>query len=108
MKIDSNYPNFEVDSISPRNTSQPGETSGRSENTRATDTEKTSPDTVVNLSRASREAQLIKDTIDKTQDIRQEKVDQLKQDISNNEYRINLQAIASKVLSHFTNDFFSF
>jgi flagellar biosynthesis anti-sigma factor FlgM len=107
MKIDSNYTNYEVDNISPRNTSLPGETSGRPENTRTTDTEKTSPDTVVNLSRASREAQLIKDTIDKTQDIRQEKVDQLKQDISNNEYHINPQAIASKMISHFTNDFFT-
>lgn len=107
MKIDSNYTNFEVENISPRTTTLPEDTSGRSENTRTAETEKASPDTVVTLSRASREAQIIKDSIEKTQDIRQEKVDQLKQEILNDDYRINPQAIAGKIVSHFTNDFFT-
>ena len=106
MKIDSNYTNFDVDNLSQRTQNVPAEKTGQAENTRPSETEKASPDAVVSLSKASREAQLIEETIEKTQDIRQEKVDQLKQDISNNTYQINPGAIAGKMISHFTHEFF--
>lgn len=78
MKIDNNYTNYEVDSLPHRTANVPGEKTGQTENARSLEMEKASPDTVVNLSRKSKEAQLIKETIEKTQDVRQEKVDQLK------------------------------
>jgi|GEM_PF-2455568 len=105
MKIDSNYTNYEVDTSSQRPRNLTAEQTGRPDTARSTETDKPSPDTVVNLSRASREAQLIKETIQNTQDIRQERVDQLKQEILNNTYQINPKAIAAKMISHFTNDF---
>jgi negative regulator of flagellin synthesis FlgM len=107
MKIDSNYPNYEVDPLSHRTANVPAEKPGHTETGRSQETEKASPDAVVNLSRESREAQLIKDTIEKSQDIRQEKVDQLKKEISNNTYQINPKAIAGKMISYFTNEFFT-
>lgn len=105
MKIDSNYTNYEVDTSSQRPRNLPAEHTGRPEIARSTETDKPSPDTVVNLSRASREAQLIKETIENTQDIRQEKVDQLKQAILNGTYQVDPKAVAGKMISHFTNGF---
>lgn len=105
MKIESNYTNYEVDNLAHRPRNLPAEQTGTPETPRSTETGKSSPDTVVNLSRASREAQLIRETIENTQDIRQEKVDQLKQDIMNNTYQIDPKAIAGKMISYFTNDF---
>jgi negative regulator of flagellin synthesis FlgM len=105
MKIDSNYANYEVDTSSQRPRNLPAEHTGRPETARSTETDKPSPDTVVNLSRASREAQLIKETIENTQDIRQEKVDQLKQAILNGTYQVDPKAVAGKMISHFTNGF---
>lgn len=105
MKIDSNYTNYEVDNLSQRTRSLPADHAGRPEATRSTETDKASPDTVVNLSRASREAQLIKETIENTQDIRQDRVDQLKQDLLNGTYQVDPKAVAGKMVSYFTNDF---
>lgn len=105
MKIDSNYTNYEVDTSSQRPRNLPAEHTDRPDTARSTETEKASPDTVVNLSRASREAQLIKETIENTPDIRQEKVDQLKQAILDGTYQVDPKAVAGKMISHFTNDF---
>ncbi len=107
MKIDNNYTNYEVDSLPHRTANVPGEKTGQTENARSLEMEKASPDTVVNLSRKSKEAQLIKETIEKTQDVRQEKVDQLKKEISSNTYQINPRAIAGKMISYFTNETFT-
>ena len=105
MKIDSNYTNYEVDNLSQRSRNLPAENTGRPAATRSTETDQTSSDTIVNLSRASREAQLIKETIENTQDIRQEKVDQLKQAILNGTYQVDPKAVAGKMITHFSNDF---
>jgi flagellar biosynthesis anti-sigma factor FlgM len=107
MKIDNTYTHFDVDKLSSRPTPLPAEKTDRpaGENTRSPETEKSTPDAVVNFSRASREAQLIKETIEDTPDIRAEKIERLKQEIIDNQYKVNPQAVADKMVAHFTHEF---
>lgn len=106
MKIDNTYTNYDVDKLSSRSTPLPAENTDRAtrENTGTSETGKSTPDAIVNFSRESKEAQLIKETVAETPDIRLEKIERLKQEILDNQYKVNPQAVADKMIAHFTHE----
>ena len=55
-------------------------------------------DTVVNLSQASKEVQLIKEIISSEPDVREDKVSALKERIESGKYRIDHEAVADKLV----------
>jgi flagellar biosynthesis anti-sigma factor FlgM len=107
MKIDNTYTNYDVDKQSSRSASIQAEKTDRPAGAppRTPETEKSTPDAIVNFSRESKEAQLIKETVENTPDIRLEKIERLKQEIIDNQYKVNPQAVADKMIAHFTHEF---
>jgi len=71
--------------------------------TEAIETERTQNDRV-SLSDASKEMQTAKDAVAATSDIRQEKVDAIKQDVENGTYEIDPGKIAEKMLGSMVNE----
>jgi flagellar biosynthesis anti-sigma factor FlgM len=111
MKIDNTYTSYDGDKLSSRSTPQPAENTDRAsdraagETNRTSETGKSTPDAIVNFSRESKEAQLIKETVEETPDIRLEKIERLKQEIVDNQYKVNPRAVADKMIAHFTHEF---
>ncbi len=71
--------------------------------TETVETERTQDDRV-SLSHASREMQTAKDAVAATSDIRQEKVDAIKQSIESGDYEIDPGKIAEKMVGSMVNE----
>ena len=63
-------------------------------------------DTIVNLSRASREAQQIKEIISSEPDIREDKVAALKEKIESGQYKVDHSRVADKLVDAFLEEIF--
>jgi len=64
----------------------------------------TEPDTIVNLSQASKEAQLIQETISYEPDVREAVVAQFKERIESGNYKINHEEVAGKVVGYYVDE----
>lgn len=71
-----------------------------------TDTEKTEriQDDKVSLSSASKEMQTAKDAVSSTPDIRQNKVNEIKQAVENGTYQVNAGQVADKMIGSNVNE----
>jgi negative regulator of flagellin synthesis FlgM len=63
-------------------------------------------DTIVNLSTASKEAQMAKKIVASEPDIRQDKVSELKQRIESGNYTVDHKAVADKLVDSFMDEIF--
>ena len=61
---------------------------------------------VVSISRASREAQLIKEALESEAGVRQDKVSELKEKISSGQYSVDSKQVASKLVDEWMDDVF--
>lgn len=61
---------------------------------------------VVSISRASREAQLIKETLESEDRVRQDRVSELKEKIDSGKYSVDSEQVASKLVDDWMDDFF--
>ena len=104
MKIENAYTAYEMDKAASK-ISPLASTSGTPEAKPVQGKEPADNDAVVNLSNASREAQLIEKTVADTPDIREDKVMALKEKIEAGQYQVDAQATADKLVDHFTMDF---
>lgn len=105
MKIENTYTNYDLEKASPRAAQPAVGTSESLPESRSPNKEGATQDAIVNLSQASKEALLMETAIADSPDIRQDKVLALKEKIATGQYEINPQAIADKMVDHFTNDF---
>ncbi len=58
------------------------------------------PKDKVSLSEASKDIQLVKDTVASTPDIRTEKVNPIKQKIAEGTYKVNAESVAERIIDH--------
>jgi len=61
---------------------------------------------VVSISRASREAQLIKETLESEDSVRQDRVSELKEKIDSGKYSVDPEQVASKLVDEWMDDVF--
>ena len=61
---------------------------------------------VVSISRASREAQLIKETLESKDGVTQDRVSELKEKIDSGKYSVDAEKIASKLVDEWMDDVF--
>ena len=65
-----------------------------------------SQDTIVNLSRASKEMQLAKEAIASAPEVREDKVAAIREKIESGNYQIDNQAVAEKLVGSFIDELF--
>ncbi|MBW2615904.1 MAG: flagellar biosynthesis anti-sigma factor FlgM [Deltaproteobacteria bacterium] len=109
MKIDDKIISYEINKYIPNsvpNATEKIEEKQLSEEKRAEGKDRSDQDTVVNLSRASKEAQLIKEIISSEPDVREDKVSALRESIESGNYRIDNEAVADKLVDAFVDDIF--
>lgn len=109
MKIDDKIISYEIDKYIPKSTPDTTEKiNGRqlSEEKRAEGKDRLDQDTVVHLSRASREAHLIKEIISSEPEVREDKVSALRERIESGKYNIDNEAVADKLVDAFIDDIF--
>ena len=61
---------------------------------------------VVSISRASREAQLIKETLESEDTVRQDRVSELKDKIDSGKYSVDSEQVASKLVDEWLDEIF--
>ncbi len=108
MKIDNTYTNYDLEKISPKAGKPVMATPESPSESGSPDKQGAPRDAIVNLSQASKEASLMENAIAEAPDIRQDKVLALKEKIATGQYELNPQAIADKMVDHFTNDLMNF
>ena len=109
MKIDDKIVSCEIDKYISKATPNVGEKmEGRplSEEKIGEENDRLEKDTVVHLSRASKEAQLIKEIISSEPEVRENKVSALKEKIASGKYKIDHEAVADKLVDAFMDDIF--
>ncbi len=110
MKIDDKTISYEINKYIPKSTPNPAEQIGErqfSDGKKAAAIDQPDNDTVVSLSRASKEAQQIKEIIASEPDIREEKVSALRDKIESGSYEIDHEAIGDKLVDAFIDDIFN-
>jgi negative regulator of flagellin synthesis FlgM len=108
VKIDDKIISYEIDKYIPKSTSNAAEkVDGKqlSEEKKTDGKDPLDPDIVVHLSRASKEAQLIKEIISSEPEVREEKVSALRESIKSGKYKIDNEAVADKLVDAFMDDF---
>ena len=101
MKINGKIMGYEISKQLPNSAQQAKEAYGDkklSDEPKADGKEQVTQDTIVNLSTASKEAQLIQKTIASEPDVREDKVAELKERIQSGNYKIDHEAVASKLV----------
>ena len=109
MKIDNRILNYEISKQLPKSTQDATEVSKQKQlSDEQPVEEKAQPgqDTIVNLSPALKETQLIKEIISSEPDIREDKVSELKQKIESGKYTIDNNAVADKLVDSFIDEIF--
>ena len=109
MKIDDRILNYEISKQLPRSTQDATEVNKQKQlSDKQRVEEKTQPeqDTIVNLSPALNETQLVKEIISSEPDIREDKVSELKQKIEFGTYTIDNNAVADKLINSFIDEIF--
>jgi negative regulator of flagellin synthesis FlgM len=109
MKIDDRILNYEISKQLPKSTQDATEVNKKKQHSGEQQVEeKAQPaqDTIVNLSPALKETQLIKEIILSEPDIREDKVSELKQKIESGKYTIDNNAVADKLVDSFIDEIF--
>ena len=109
MKIDDKIISYEIDKYIPKSTPNAAEKiEGKqlSEEKKAEGKDRLDRDIVVNLSQASKEAQLIKEIISSEPEVREDKVSALRERIESGKYKIDNEAVADKLVDAFMDDIF--
>lgn len=101
MKIDDKMMNYEISKHLPKSKPDPTEKVEDKQpisQERAEGTAQSEQDTIVNLSQASREVQLIREAIASEPEVREDKVAELKQRIESGQYEVDHKAVADKLV----------
>jgi len=104
MKVDDKFINYAIGKQHPKSTQNLMEKCGEdplTDKPMVPNKDRSGQDTIVRLSAAIKEAQLIKVVIASGPDIRGDKVLELKQRIESNKYRIDPEAVAGKLVNAF-------
>jgi negative regulator of flagellin synthesis FlgM len=99
MKIDDRIVNYEISNHLNKTSTEQAEKVGGNpppEEKKGVEQKPVDQDTVVHLSNASKEVQMIKEAIAAEPDIRADKVSELKEKIESGQYRIDHKAVAGK------------
>jgi len=111
MEVNNKTSIYEINkyiSQKPPNTQNTAEAGNKASNKEKTEnTVQTDPDTIVNLSQASKEAQLIKETISYEPDVREAIVAQFKERIESGNYKINHEAVAGRLVEYYVDELFN-
>jgi negative regulator of flagellin synthesis FlgM len=109
MKIDDRILNYEISkqlSKSSQDATEVNKKNQHSDEQQVEEKAQPSQDTIVNLSPALKETQLIKEIISSEPDIREDKVFELKQKIESGNYKIDNNAVADKLVDSFIDEIF--
>ena len=107
MKIDNKIISYEINKYIPEstpNSTEKIEGKQLSEEKRAEEKDRLDQDIVVHLSQASKEAQLIKETILSEPEVREDRVSALRERIESGKYKIDNKAVADKLVDAFIDD----
>lgn len=103
MKIDKSQMNYEIQKQVSSATQATKETQAGKTKAEGQESQK---DTIVELSPASKEAQQIKQIIDKQPDVRAEKINAMKQNINDGKLEVDNAKLADKIVDAFMEDLF--
>jgi negative regulator of flagellin synthesis FlgM len=109
MKIDDRILNYEISKQLPKSTQNAMEVNKQKQlldEQQVEEKAQSGQDTIVNLSQALKETQLIKEIISSEPDIREDKVSELKQKIESGKYTIDNNAVADKIVDSFIEEIF--
>ena len=109
MKIDDRIINYEIGKQLPKSTQSVGEQSGENrlaDKQTVEEKGQAGQDTIVHLSSALKETQLIKEIIASEPAVREDKILELKQRIESGNYKVNHKAVASKIVDSFIDEIF--
>lgn len=109
MKIDDKIISYEINKYIPEstpNSTEKIEGKQLSVEKEAEGKDRLDRDIVVNLSQASKEAQLIKEIISSEPEVREDKVSALRESIESGKYKIDNEAVADKLVDAFMDDIF--
>ena len=109
MKIDDRILNYEISKHLPKSTlsgTEGVESKQIYEKKKIEEQEGKEQDIIVNLSPASKEAQMIKEIISSEPDIREEKVSALKEKIASGNYKVDHEAVGDKIVDAFMDEIF--
>lgn len=109
MKIDDRILNYEIRKQLPKSTQNATEVNKQKQlldEQQVEEKAESGQDTIVNLSQALKETQLIKEIISSEPDIREDKVSELKQKIESGKYTIDNNAVADKLVDSFIDEIF--
>ena len=103
MKIDDRIINYEIQQQMSKSSAGVRDTADKQPDVKkaAEQSQSKQPDTIVNLSDASKEAQQIKTIIAAEPDIRTDMVNAVKSDIDSGKYKINATAVADRLVNAF-------
>lgn len=107
MKVEDNIISYEISKQLPKSTQNESEgikEKRLSDEPKVAEKDKSGEDTIVNLSPALKETQVIKEIISSEPDIREEKVAELKERIESGRYEIDNDAVADKLVDAFIDD----
>jgi len=109
MKIDDKMINYEISKQLPKTTQNAmGDIKEKqlSDEQNVEKKDRPGQDTIVNLSPALKEAQIVKQIISSEPDIREDKVSELKQRIESGKYTIDHEAVADKLVDSYIDEIF--
>ena len=109
MKIDNRIIHYEINKQLPKPAQNEMEGIKGSQNPdgqKVQEKDQTRQDTIVNLSTASKEAQIAKKSIASEPDIREDKVAELKNQIESGSYTVDNKAVADKMVDSFMDEIF--
>ena len=109
MKIEDRMVNYEISKHLPKTTQNEIDRVGEkklSDEQKVAEKNQSGQDTVVNLSPALKETQIIKEIISSEPDVREDKVAELKEKIESGRYKIDHEAVADKIVDAFIDEIF--
>lgn len=102
MKIDERIISYDLHKHPAKTTSEaPGQVDGlKTPDDKRTDmADRSDQDVIVHISKASKEAQIIREAIASVPDVREDKVAELKAKITSGKYEIDFNAVADKLVN---------
>ena len=109
MKIDNRIIHYEMNKpiAKPTQNEMDGIKAGQNQDgSKIQKNDQAGQDTIVNLSTASKEAQIAKKIVASEPDIRTDKISELKQKIESGNYTVDHKAVADKLVDSFINEIF--
>ena len=106
MKIDNKITNYEISQQITKSASNVNEGQQLLDGQKNQEIKHESRDAIVNLSQASKDLRLANETIASAPDIREDKVDEIRDKIESGTYRIDNQAVADKMVGSFIDELF--